>query len=311
MKLQALSTLTEVVRRGSFAAAAQAIHVTPSAVSLQMKQLETYFGQALFDRSSRTAKPTQFAIEVAERLSLTLGQIDGLRQRHQPALQGHVRLGVTESMQTTLLPKAFASLRHAARGVELVLARGSTPALLEDLKAGRLDAAVLVRPPGGGSSRLHWQHLYSQTFVLVAPARLSGGKPINILQSEPWIRLDRDLIAGRLAARYVHAVAPQQSALIDVPGIDAIVAMVAEGIGVSVLPSLRPAQLLAGEVVEIELGRQAPARDIALVRRKTDSDNRLLDIVQQCFLNAAQSVAAAAASDRRPKTPSRRRAQTS
>ena len=63
MNMAALSTLVAILDRGSFASAADDVGCTPSAVSLQMKQLEAYFGQPLFDRSTRTVKPTDFGRE--------------------------------------------------------------------------------------------------------------------------------------------------------------------------------------------------------------------------------------------------------
>jgi DNA-binding transcriptional LysR family regulator len=65
MKLGALHALVAVVERGSFVAAAADMKVTPSAVSLQMKQLEAWFGRPLFDRSGRTAGVTPLAREIA------------------------------------------------------------------------------------------------------------------------------------------------------------------------------------------------------------------------------------------------------
>lgn len=60
MKLQFLQTLTAVLRHGSFAAAAKDVNLRASAVSLQMLQLEDDFGQPLFDRSARQARPTRW-----------------------------------------------------------------------------------------------------------------------------------------------------------------------------------------------------------------------------------------------------------
>ena len=57
MKLQSFSTLDAVLRGGSFAAAAAEAHLTPGAVSLQMKQLEAWLGQSMFDRSGLAVRP--------------------------------------------------------------------------------------------------------------------------------------------------------------------------------------------------------------------------------------------------------------
>lgn len=291
MKLQSLATLAAVVEHGSFAAAAEQVHVTPSAVSLQMKQLEGYFGRSLFDRSGRQVRPTAFAHELARSVGRALSEIEALRETAEQAPAGTVRLGVTESALTTLLPPAFADLLQRAPQVQLQIQRGMTPSLLHDVRAGRLDAAVLIRPPSGGSSRMRWTPLLDESFVLVVPAGLPGQRVDALLRTQPWIRLDRALVAGRLAARYVDARVPQRAALVDVPSVDAIVAMVAAGLGVSVLPQLRPELLATYAVREIGLGRDAPVRQMVMVRRAADAGSRRIDAVEHALVGAARQVA--------------------
>lgn len=287
MKLQFLATLSAVVSHGSLSAAAEQVNLTRSAVSLQMKQLELYFGQPLFDRSGRHVQPTAFAREVARTVDRSIADIEALRNPAGRAPTGRVRLGITESAQTTLLPPAFIDLQRRAPGIELQIERGSTPGLLDDLKAGRIDVAVLIRPPTGGSSRLLWADLLSERMVLVVPRSLPVASPVRILREQPWIRFDRRLMAGRIAAQFVDGLVPNRQPLLDLGGIDAIVAMVGAGVGVSVLPPLRPEHHIAHAVREISLGPKAPVRQMSLVRRKAESDHRLLDIVEAAFVGAA------------------------
>ncbi|KTT03869.1 hypothetical protein SB14R_09230 [Pseudomonas oryzihabitans] len=288
MKLEAFMTLRAVLERGSFAAAAEAVNLTPSAVSLQIKQLEAYFGQALFDRSGRAVQPTPFALKLIETVARTLADLEGLRNQRALPLTGRVRLGVTGSILTTLLPKAVADLHRRAPGITLQLERNDTPELIAALKADRLDAAILVRPPGGGSARLHWQDLLQEPLVLVVPAQLEPQTPEHYLQRYPWIRLDRKLVVGRLAARFVDGLVPQREALLDVPSADAIIAMVGLGLGVSVLPRLRPEHLGTYPVREVSLGAAAPRRQLSMARCKQDSENALLDTIAQAFAVACR-----------------------
>ncbi|MOA36713.1 hypothetical protein D3C78_1582530 [compost metagenome] len=90
-----------------------------------------------------------------------------------------------------------------------------------------------------------------------------------------------------MAARFVNQLVPQRQPLLDVPGMDAIVAMVAAGIGVSVLPKVRYQLRDAYGVREIALGRAAPVRQICLVRRLADAGMHRLDAVEQAFVEAA------------------------
>ena len=88
MNVAMLSTLVAIIDRGSFAAAAREVGCTPSAVSLQVKQLEAWFGQLLFDRSARTAKPTPFALEAATVARDVAGRLEALRTRPPAARVG-------------------------------------------------------------------------------------------------------------------------------------------------------------------------------------------------------------------------------
>lgn len=292
MKLQYLATLSAVVAHGNLTAAAEQVNLTRSAVSLQMKQLEAYFGQLLFDRSGRHVQPTAFAREVVRTVDRAMAEIEALRSHAARAPGGLVRLGITDSAQTTLLPLAFADLLRNAPQVELQIERGSTPILLDELKAGRIDVAVLIRPPTGGSSRLLWTELLNDELVLVVPKGLKAAPPAQILREQPWIRFDRRMVAGRMAGQFVEKLVPQRQALIDLPSIDAIVAMVGAGVGVSVLPRLRVEHLHAHAVREVSLGPNAPVRKLAMVRRKAESDHRLLDIVEASFVAAARRLKA-------------------
>ena len=84
---------------------------------------------------------------------------------------------------------------------------------------------------------------------------------------------------GRAAARYVRRVSPQAAVRMDVRPLDAIVAMVSAGLGVSVVPRPRAALLASHGVVALPLGRSAPVRELSFVRRTRDTGDRNGDAV--------------------------------
>ena len=275
MNLATLATFLAVLDKGTFAAAAGDVGCTPSAVSLQMKQLETFFGKPLFDRSSRTIRPTAFALEVAKVARHATSELELLRARPFFAVGGTLKVGAIASVQSDLLPYALRLLRDRHPGLQVTLS-GSVDSdlLLDELNAGRLDAAVLVRPPAGGSSRVIWDDLQRQPFVLLAPQDSGDDTPQQLLARHDWIGYDRQLTGGRLAAEYVRRVAPAARSAMEFRFIDAIVAMVSQGLGVSVVPLPRRALLSAYQVRVIPLGKNAPSRQLSLVRRKGDADSR-------------------------------------
>jgi DNA-binding transcriptional LysR family regulator len=289
MQLQALHTVRAIVEHGSFAAAADAVGCTPSAVSLQIKQVESWLGKPLFDRSARRARPTALAHEVAAISHEMAQRLQGLRAPRSAPVGGRLRLGAIATVQTDALPQALRQLRdrHPALMVDVQL--GDSTALLADLKAGRVDAAVLVRPKGGGSERLAWRNLSKQPLVLLAPASASDEGVRALIERLGWIRYDTDLTGGRLAAACVRRIAPRARPTMELRAIDAIVAMVSAGLGVSVVPRPRGALLAAHRVRAMRLPRGAPARTIALVHRAADAGQRNIDAVASAFERAYAS----------------------
>jgi DNA-binding transcriptional LysR family regulator len=286
MDLAFLSTLVAIVDRGTLAAAASRVGRSPSAVSLQVKQLEAWFGRPLLDRSGRSVEPLPFALEVAAVARDVTLRLDALRARPAMTVSGRIRLGVIASVQTDALPAALRSLRDRHPDLHVEVSLADSEPLLAALKAGSIDAAVLVRPPSGGSSRLSWQNLERQPFVMLVPPGVDPGSPRELLQRYGLIQYDPALTGGRMAARYVRQICPNARHVMDLRSIDAIVAMVAAGLGVSIVPRPRQALLEAHLVAAVHLAKGAPARQIALVRRLSDADNRNLDAAYRALADS-------------------------
>jgi DNA-binding transcriptional LysR family regulator len=283
MKIAFLATLDAILRRGSFAAAAHDVGLTPSAVGLQVRQLEDYFGQPLFDRSGRRAQPTPFARELASKMQGMLAVIEALREKRTPLVSGKLALGTIRSVQITTLPAALRHVRERYPQLSIRLTQGESRALLQQLNAGEIDAAILIRPQSGGSSRLHWHNLAREPFVLLAPPSTTSNSVSELLQTHEWIRFDTTLTGGRIAASYVHRIVPRAHSTIELASIEAIVAMVSAGLGVSLVPMPRDPLRSAYPAREVGLGKHAPTRQIAFACRATDQDKRRLIAVRDAF----------------------------
>jgi DNA-binding transcriptional LysR family regulator len=121
---------------------------------------------------------------------------------------------------------------------------------------------------------------------MLAPPGTLASSPQDLLQRLHLIRYDVTLTGGRIAAQYVRRIFPQARGVMEVRSIDAIVAMVSAGLGVSIVPQPRKALLEAHGVREVSLGRSGPTRQIALVRRRADSGNRNIDAVFHALVAA-------------------------
>ena len=287
MNLAMLITLRTILEQGSFTAAAGVVGCSPSAVSLQVKQLEQYFGKPLFDRSTRVVVPTAFAREVVDAVGDFSHRLQMLRFRPVVEVAGRVKVGVITSMQSDVLPQALHALRQRHPSLEIVVPPlNDSGELISELKAARLDLALLVRPESGGSRRLVWRELHRQPYVLLAPPNASGKTARHLLEAHDWIGYDLSLAGGRVAARYVRSQIPNARCAMELRSMDAIVAMVAQGLGVSVVPQPRRPLVEAYAVREVSLGSHAPVRKLSLVWRSSDAGNRNVEAVAEAFTAA-------------------------
>ena len=287
MNLAMIATLRAILEQGSFTAAAGVVGCSPSAVSLQVKQLEQYFGKPLFDRSTRVVMPTAFAREVVDVVGDFSHRLQMLRFRPVVEVAGRIKVGVITSMQSDVLPQALHALRQRHPSLEIVVPPlNDSGELISELKAARLDLALLVRPESGGSRRLVWRELHRQPYVLLAPPNAPGKTVRQLLEAHDWIGYDLSLAGGRVAARYVRSQIPNARCAMELRSMDAIVAMVAQGLGVSVVPQPRRPLVEAYAVREVSLGSRAPVRKLSLVWRSSDAGSRNVEAVAEAFAAA-------------------------
>ncbi len=283
MKIDAFATLDAVLRGGTFAAAAIERCVTPSAVSMQMKQLEKYLGQPLFDRSGQQARPTAFAHEVTELMRGPRRELELLRKRTTVVVEGVLRLGVIESMQPVVLPGTMHYLREHYPKLELNPARGRSRGLTADVNAGELDAALVAEPEGGGSTRLRWTPMLRRELILVAPPFATERSIVDLFKKYEWIKYDRGTVTGGLASKFVTEHVGEIRSKLEFDSASAIVAMVSAGLGISIVQVASPVLLQNYPVRVVRLGSVAPILQLSLVTRKPDDDSRALQALREAM----------------------------
>jgi len=289
MKIETFHTLEAALQTGTFAGAARQTNVTPSAVSMQMKQLEQYLGKPLFDRSGLQARPNQLAHEVADTMRQALQNLEALRVGGGLVVEGVVRLGVIESLQPIVLPGIVRYVRERHPRLDLRLVRGRSSTLTAAVKAGDIDAALVAQPESGGSARLRWTPMMRRELVLIAPPGATETNVASLFRLHDWIRYDRNTVSGAMAAQYVHAHVSEIRGTLEFDSAPAIVAMVSAGLGVSILQGPDPALVQNYPVRLVRLGRAAPVLTMSMVTRKSDDDNRLVAAVRDAMRLALAS----------------------
>jgi DNA-binding transcriptional LysR family regulator len=245
MELQRLRVLVEVERHGTLSAAARALDYTQPAVSHHVRRLEAEVGTPLVTRSGRSVRLTEAgAILVARAEPILAGlaaaeeevaAIAGLRR-------GRVRLIAFPSGAATLAPRTIALLRAERPGLEVTLDEAEPPEALAALRAGECDIALAFEYPAETDTDplVVKRPLLDDPLLVALPERhrLAAGRRIRLtsLRDETWIagcpRCRSHLLHACSAAGFTPRIA---FATDDAP---AVLAMVAEGLGVALLPRL-------------------------------------------------------------------------
>src|ERR671933_1088176 len=145
LDVRRLRVLREVASRGSFSAAADALHFTQSAVSQQIAALEREAGTTLVERSARGVRLTEAGEAVvrhADAILARLGEAEAELQAIAGLRGGRLRIGTFESAASTLMPLAIAAFRERHPLVELSMVLAEPEDSLPQLRAGELDVAL-------------------------------------------------------------------------------------------------------------------------------------------------------------------------
>jgi DNA-binding transcriptional LysR family regulator len=147
--LRQIRTFASVARHLSFARAAAELHLTPPAVSMQIKDLEDQVGLPLFDRAARVVSLTmtgEYLLVYARRMLSTLREAEDAMARLRGLESGRVTIGMVSTAKY-YLPRLLAKFRAEHRGVEMRLSVGNRERLVAQLHDAEVDLAVMGRPP--------------------------------------------------------------------------------------------------------------------------------------------------------------------
>ncbi|NBC95944.1 MAG: LysR family transcriptional regulator, partial [Deinococcus-Thermus bacterium] len=145
LDLDLLRTLDAIAEGGSFSAAAQIVHRTPSAISMQVKKLEDLVGRPVFNRDSRSVELTDdgaFLLAHARRM-LALNR-DALARFVQPDLDGVVRLGATNDITERFLPGMLRRLAQTHPRLTVDVRIDGSDAMRAAVRTGALDLALIT-----------------------------------------------------------------------------------------------------------------------------------------------------------------------
>jgi DNA-binding transcriptional LysR family regulator len=155
LDIDQLRTFVAIVDTGSFTRAADTVHKTQSAVSMQMKRLEERVGRPVFERDGRASRLT----DDGERLLDYARRIVRLNRECMAAfvdsdLVGRVRLGLPDDYAERYLPDILAAFSRSNPRAEVTVICEPTPMLADRVRDGELDLAIVTHVEGAGTSEV-------------------------------------------------------------------------------------------------------------------------------------------------------------
>lgn len=241
MDTRFLETFVTVAECGSIAEAARRLNLTPAALAQRLRALEADLGHSLVQRVGRTVQPTQSGLAVLRHAATVIEGARDLRAiaaNDQPA--GQLRLGATASALTGLLPEVIERLAAQYPRIDYFIRPGASVDLYHGVLAGDLDAAVIVQPQFAMPKSTGWLTMRREPLVLIARQGLALDDPKQTLQTQPFIRYDRNQWGGQIVDRWLRQNGVKVREWLELVALDAIAALVSRGLGVAIVPDWAP-----------------------------------------------------------------------
>src|SRR5262245_19303274 len=213
-----------------------------SLVTVQrIRALESEIGARLLTRSGRTVQPTPAAAAILDRTRGLLGDVRDLKSiAASGELSGELRLGVMQTSLSGLFAGILIPFTRTYPRIDVRIVRDTSAGLYPKLLNGEIDAAITSEPPFAIPKTCEWYVLRKEPFVVLTPASFKARNAHQVLAQEPFIRLDRNVFAGRLIDDYLRKTGIRPKDRYELDGLELIAVMVDRGLGVSLLPDWAP-----------------------------------------------------------------------
>ncbi|MEV5505341.1 LysR family transcriptional regulator [Streptomyces orinoci] len=243
MELRQLEYFVAVVEEASFTRAAERLHIAQPGVSAQVRKLERELGQELLDRTGRTICPTEAGLAVLPYARAALAAVDAARHAVEELtglVRGQVTLGTVTSLGPAIrLPELLDTFHRAHPAVEIGLQEDTSERLLQSLRNGGVDLAVVSLagdPPEGIGCRV----VARETLVLaVAHDDPLAGRTetgLEVLAQRPLMCLPRGTGLRTIVDRACAVAGVRPKVAFEAGDPNTLAQLTGRGLGIAVLP---------------------------------------------------------------------------
>lgn len=282
MTLTELKYIIAVAREHHFGRAAESCLVSQPSLSVAVRKLEEELGVTLFERRSSDIAVTPIGAQIvaqAQRVLEESRRLMDIAHFGQDPLVGPLRLGVIYTIAPYLLPDLIGAMTSEAPRMPLYLEENFTSELLEKLRAGELDVAITANTLE--NTGFMTQEIYEENFVVAVPSHHPWVNRsyigISELEDQTMLLLGaghcfRDQILGVCPnLDRFHSSATSVQRTVEGSSLQTICHMVAQGLGITVLPASAAPYLsgLSSAIKILPFKNPPPTRRVMLVWRKS------------------------------------------
>jgi len=243
MELHQLRYFCAVAETGSFSRAAEQSHVSQPSLSQQILKLEDELGARLFDRLGRSVRLTELGKTFLPRARAVLRELEAARGdvvEGKEFVGGPITIGVIPTVAPYFLPLRLTAFSRKFPQVRLTVVEEITPVLLDRLRSGTIDVAILALPLRGHEFET-FALLTERLFAAIPKKHRLASRPslsLKDLRAEPFLLLRdghcfRDTAVAACDRARLH---PQ--IVFESGQFSSLLSMVGAGMGVSIVPEM-------------------------------------------------------------------------
>ncbi|MFA7664874.1 MAG: LysR substrate-binding domain-containing protein [Burkholderiaceae bacterium] len=298
MTLTELKYIVALARERHFGRAAEACFVSQPTLSVAIKKLEEELEVQLFERGGAEVTVTPIGGQIVEQAQHVLEQSNAIREiaaQGRDPLAGPLRVGVIYTIGPYLLPHLVRQMIADAPQMPLLLQENFTTKLLELLRQGDIDVAILADP--FQETGLVTQAVYDEPFIVALPRDHAWVGRERIRSAELKEQTMLLLGAGHCFRDHVLEVCPELSRFsqasagiqrtFEGSSLETIRHMVASGIGVTVLPRMARPDLSPDDLLTyLPFEPPEPYRRVSLAWRKSYSRRAAIEALRTAIIHA-------------------------
>ena len=285
--IRILKNFLIIARHKSVAAASREIGLTPAAAGQQIQQLEEEIGLTLFDRTKRSLSLNTNGRSLIEPIQEIVARFEALGSNLKSGLSGTIVIGALVSSLMGAFGKTLNELKLRYPDLEIKLLAGLSSNFLDQILEGSIDGAIVTESPFTLPQNVQWTELYREPMILITPALTTNkGTKSSPRIKLPFIRFERNTWTGHLVDQTIKANKLPVEESMELNSVEAIIELVRQGIGYSIVPKLANISWETDRQLAIQkLPGKTIYRKVGLLERKKHSRQNITLAIKQLFLS--------------------------